>query len=403
MLYSRFATTLGVYKGAHVASPEALRAAIAAGRPLDAPAFSYTIEAPRQEVTHDLVTAEAHLASARGDRLEARYGYQFNHRQEFDRHFRFQTTPEGTLAFSLGLASHTLDVKLQHRPLRGLVGSVGASGINQANRNGAQGQLIPNFRALTGGLYVREAYLAGPLRLEAGLRFDARHLTAYPRDRAAGAYAETVTTNHSWTSALGAVYTLGRGFSVAANAATAWRPPSINELYSYGVHHGTAQFEVGDPALGAEHSRGLDATLRYGAPRLRGEVSVYRTGFKDFLYLRPDTALVTTIRGTFPLRTYTSTDARLYGVDGDVEADVSRAITLSLGGSAVRGDDLGRGEPLYGMPADHLRAGATAHLHGRGVVREADFGATARLVARQTRVPSSRTLRRRRPATPCST
>jgi iron complex outermembrane recepter protein len=385
---SHFGTTLGVYGGAHVASPEALRQAIAAGRPREAPPFSYRIEAPRQEVRHDLATAEGHLVSGRGDRLELRYGFQRNHRQEYDRHFRFQTTPEGTLAFDLTLVTHTLDLRLRHRPVRGFVGVLGFSGMNQANENGAAGQLIPNFRALTGGAFLRETYVSGPLRLEGGLRYDVRDLTAYPRDRAAGAFVETQTTERALTAALGAIYGLGRGFTVAANAASAWRPPSVNELYAYGVHHGTAQFEVGDPSLQAEHSRGLDATLRYARARVRGEVSVYRTAFDGFLYLAPDTALVTTIRGAFPLRSYVSTDARLVGVDGEVEADVLHALTLHVGGAIVRGDDTARGEPLYGMPADRLTAGATMHLHGGRRVRQADLEAAVHLVARQRRVPS---------------
>ncbi|HYE58687.1 MAG TPA: TonB-dependent receptor, partial [Rhodothermales bacterium] len=282
----------------------------------------------------------------------------------------------------------TLDLRLQHRPVRGFVGVVGVSGMNQANENGAPGQLIPNFRALTGGVFARETYVAGPLRLEGGLRFDARHLTAYPRDRSAGAFVETVTMTQALTAALGAIYDLGRGFSLAANAATAWRPPSINELYAYGVHHGTAQFEVGDPGLGEEHCRGLDATLRYARPRLRGEVSMFRTAFDGFLYLVPDTSLVTTIRGTFPLRSYVATNARLVGLDGEVEADVLHALTLHVGGSLVRGDDTARGEPLFGMPADRLTAGASLHLHGGRRVPELSVEAASHYVSRQGRVPS---------------
>ena len=285
---SRYRTTLGVYRGAHVGTAEALRRILAHGVPDDtAAAFGYAIEAPRQEITHDLATATLHRDSGRGDRATLQLGVQRNHRQEFDRHRRFETTPDGNLAFDLTLVSTTADARLRHRPLRvggvPLVGTVGVSAMGQANRNGAPGQLVPNFSAWTGGAFAREqtaTTVAGRrLRVEAGVRADGRVLTAYPRDRAAGAYVRRTTRYAALTGALGATLDLASAWSLAATAGTAWRPPSVNELYAEGVHHGAALYERGDPSLTRERSVGLDLTLRHDGRRVSGEVGVYRTGF----------------------------------------------------------------------------------------------------------------------------
>ncbi len=396
-LASRFRTTLGVYRGAHVGTAEALRRRLAAGQPDDLAApFAYRIEAPRQEITHDLMTATLHRESGRGERLSLQYGLQRNHRQEYDRHRRFETTPEGSLAFDLALVTHTLDARARHRPLRiaGMptVGTVGLSAMGQANRNGAPGQLVPNFSAWTVGGFAREsveaAVLGRALRVEAGLRADARVLSAYPRDRLAGDYVRRTTRYADVSGALGLVYDLTPRLTLAANAGTAWRPPSVNELYANGVHHGTATFEVGDPSLGRERSVGLDATVRYAGTRLSGEVSVFRTSIGGFLHLPTDTAIVTTIRGAFPRRAYTQTDARLWGADGGARLTLVGGLSLDAAASLVRGDDVTRGEPIGGMPADRLTLGLTLDAPSTRRVSEASVGARLRMVDRQRRVPT---------------
>ncbi len=382
---SQFKTTLGIFKGAHIGNAEDLRRVFENGEPFVKGPFSYHIEAPRQEITHSLLSVRTHLRTRAGDRLDVDYGFQRNRRQEFDTHYRGQTLAEGRLAFDLTLVSHTFDVRLQHRPVGPFVGSVGLSGMNQSNANGEAGQLIPNFRALTGGVYAREAYVRGPLTLEAGARYDYRRLQAYPREE--GRFVRTVTTYGAFTAAFGALWRFAPAWSVAANVGTAWRPPSVNELYSFGVHHGTAQFEVGDPGLRRERSLGLDATVRHESRHVRFEASAFATGFDGYLYLFPDTVLVTTFRGAFPRYQHLQADARLHGVDGQIEVRPLRWLSLQVTAGLVRADDLERDVPLYGMPSDRASLAATGQLPRLGAFREGALTAEARFVRQQNRVP----------------
>ena len=392
LLVSQFQTTLGVFSGAHVPSAEALRALYAAGAPSAERPFSYQIEAPRQEIAHTLASLRGHVDTRAGDAWSVQLGAQRNHRQEFDRHYRFQTVPEGALAFDLTLWTTSAEVRFRHRPVQalggGLVGTVGVSGIQQVNTNGEAGRLIPNFGALTGGVFVRETYVRGPLTLEAGARADVRRLRAYPR---IGGKAVTTTTRYTaLTGALGAAWRVTPGWTVAANVAQGWRPPSVNELYAAGVHHGTAQYEQGDAALVPEKSLGADLTLRRVAGPLRGEVSGFVNRMNHYLYLRPDTALVETIRGAYPIARYTQDDALLYGVDGSAEWAMPR-LPLRLGATAsvVRGDNRGRREPLFGMPADRATARLTWDVGRLGPVHAVEVAAAVRAVARQSHVPAS--------------
>ena len=72
-------------------------------------------------------------------------------------------------------------------------------------------------------------------------------------------------------------------WSIGANIGSAWRPPSLNELYSDGVHHGTAQFEIGDLNLQSERSFNLDVTLRHLSASARAEISGYNNRMPDFI------------------------------------------------------------------------------------------------------------------------
>lgn len=397
VLVSRYRTTLGVYRGAHVATADALRRLLAQGHPDDtAAAFAYTIEAPRQEITHDLATATLQHDRPGGARVIVRLGAQRNHRQEFDRHRRFETTPEGHLAFDLTLASYSLDARLRQRPrvVAGvpLVGTVGVSAMAQGNRNGAPGQLVPNFSAWTSGAFVREqasATLAGrPLRLDAGLRADVYRLIAYPRDRAAGAFVRRTTRHAGLGGALAAALDLAPRWTVGASVGTAWRPPSVNERYADGVHHGAAVYERGDPDLGRERSLAADLTLRHDGPRVSLDVGVFRTGIDGFVTQPPDTTIVTTVRGAFPLRLYRATDARLVGVDGTVAVRLVAGLSADVQGALVRGDDLAAAEPLPQMPADRVATGLAWEAPVVAGLRDARVGARVRFVDRQRRVPS---------------
>jgi len=383
---SRFDTELGIFQGAHAATVEDFEAVTDRAGTYD---FSYTIDAPKQGVTHDLLTVDGHLNLATGDRLEVQYGVQRNVRQEFDAHCRFCDDPGAEPAFDLSLVTHTLDLTLRTRPLGDAFAVVGLSGMNQANTNGEAGFLIPNFRALTGGGFARATWLRGDWTLEAGSRVDVRRVRAFPRALGTGGFERRVTDYVGVSGVLGAVWQGADQWSLGMNASTAWRPPSVNELYSRGVHHGSAQFEVGDPALSSERMLGTDATLRHEGPRVRTETSVYANWGQNFISLLPTRETVVTIRGVFPEFAYTQTGARLLGVDGMLEADLSRALTTGVTGSLVRGTDTTHDRPLFGMPSDRATLYGTVALPTRRGLRDGDLRLETTLVRTQTRLPEN--------------
>ena len=386
--FSRFSSELGLYKGAHIGNNDDLLRAIERGRPNVRYEFVYDIEAPKQTVRHNLLSLTGYYDLSSGDRIEVKAGLQRNNRQEFDAHRRFsEPVDDPDPAFDLTLSTQTVDAKLRTLPRGSFFGVFGISGMNQGNVNAKTGYLIPNFRALTGGTYARGTWVRGPWTLETGLRLDHRWMKAYPQEGRNGDFARRTHNYTSLSGVVGAIWQFAPSWSIATNWGTAWRPPGVNELYNFGVHHGTAQFEIGNSSLGGERSYNVDLTLRHEGDRSRMEASVFNNGMNGYIYLLPEGAPRVTIRGTFPSFRYAQTDAVLRGADGQAELDVLDRLQLHVHGSVVRGTDRRAGLPLIFMPADRFSVGAGLSLPDLGLVQASEIELESTVVRRQTRYP----------------
>ena len=373
---SHFGTELGVLRQAHAGNFDDLQRAMTTA-PRDS-AFSYAIGRPNQRVSHSTARLRTTVPLETRGELEFVYGLQFNERREYDNHgpLRFQDVP----AFHLRLFTNSLDARWKHRPWRGLMGTVGVSGMVQGNQTIGKAFLIPGFDLQQGAVYAQEEWSTGRWLLSGGARVDAISQTTLAFADA-GIRSEAGTTR--WTGfagSAGAAYRLTDQWNASLRVARAWRPPTVNERYAQGVHHGTAQYELGDASLDAERSLGLEATLRYAGPALSLDLAAYDNTVRDFIYLQPREP-VFTLRGAFPAFTYAQTNARLRGVELAARWSPQPWLELQATGTAVRGTDRVRAQPLYDMPAD--RALVQARVTGRRARLGAWHAALGTLLVRQ--------------------
>lgn len=385
--FSHFGTWIGIFKGAHIGNTTDLKRLIERGDPSIVGSFTYEIDNPRQRVDHDLLSLRSRFRLRGAGNLELRYGQQYNRREEWDSHAR-----SGGVArpgFSQGLQTHSGDVIFQHRNFGNWYGKVGVSGMRQENRRFSTGFLIPDFLAYNVGVFALESWTKGKTTVETGLRYDYRWQEIYSNfgRRATEIVEGGIHTYSNLTGVLGLIYELSPVVAVAANVGRAWRPPGVNELYSHGVHHGTAQFEVGDKELETEASVNTDLTLRYQGERGRGEVGIFRSQYDNFISLLPADDLVLTIRGAFPKFTHVQSDAVIQGFDGYLEYDLTRYMDTYLSASLVRGRNTAEGQPLYQMPPARFIAGLDFHLPAAGRLLAAGIGFEGRFVMRQTNFP----------------
>ncbi len=390
-LYSRFSTELGIYSGSHIGNIDDLLRAIERDEPAFIGEFGYDIGPPKQEIAHNLISIHGDYRLASGSWLEAQYGFQINKRQEFDTHSRTsdETVAEEVAAFDLELVSNTLELKFHHKPVGRLFGSVGINGKNQLNKNGATGFLVPNFRALSGGVFARESWVKDGLTFEAGVRFDYKWVQAWPRENGSrGAYVKRVTDYASLSGVLGSIWQFSPQWSIGVNLGSGWRPPGVNELYNFGVHHGTAQFEIGNPDLERERSIGLDATLRHSSNRTRVEISAYNNLFNGFIFLFPEPEPRVTIRGTFPSFRYKQADALLRGFEASLEHDLIAWLMMQVQVSMVHADNLDEDEPLINMPSDRASIKTRFNLPAGDRIQNTHIDFEGVFVRKQTRVPA---------------
>ncbi len=382
---STYNTELGIYTGAHFGSPNDLQRAIDRGAPAVEQPFTYSIKAPKQQIRHHLFSAESSVFIEKIGALDVHYGLQQNNRKEFDAHGRFGRELNEA-AFDLTLTTQTLDVRLQHLSISGVDGKVGLQVKRQGNVRSSTGFLIPDFRSYSAGFYVLEFIQLGDIRLEAGGRLD------YLWNRVYSVRSPRIDgRSDHWlqpSGAVGMVWNISDELELSATIGSAWRPAGINERFSYGVHHGTAQYEIGDPNLKPEFATNTEVGISWESETGGIRLNAWNSSIKDFVQLRPDGSVVSTIRGAFPLYLYQQYDATLRGLEVSFHIHPVDFYETGIKGSILWGDNRELGEPLYMMPAPNLQWVNNLTLPSSGTFRQNTFQLGLRSVARQTRFPA---------------
>jgi iron complex outermembrane receptor protein len=157
-------------------------------------------------------------------------------------------------------------------------------------------------------------------------------------------------------------------------------------LYSAGVHHGTAQYQLGDSSITTERSINADVTLRHVGRAVRLELAAYQNMIDGYIYLRPF-GDVATVRGAYPGYRFSQTDARLRGLEASALFSPDPWWSLYLSGTLVRGYDRTAGTNLFDIPADRLIANVRVYGPTSQRVREPYLEVGTTLVRRQDHVP----------------
>lgn len=245
--------------------------------------------------------------------------------------------------------------------------------------------------ARTVAAFAVDEVAIGRLSLLAGVRADA--MSTRPLDSTETLLLRDVRTRRfaAVTWATGAQLALGRGWSASAQVARAFRPPSIEELFSAGPHLASYAYEVGDPSLAAERGLGVDGVLRWQGTRGRAELAAYRMRISDFVAFAPQVDEATGLPMRDPrLRRYVvyrprQVDAVLAGAEARVVLAPANGWTVDLAADLPRGRQVD-GTPLPAMPAPRARADVR-RLLGSWMV-----GVTVDRRFAQSRVPRPPTL-----------
>ncbi len=387
LFYSRFDTKIGIFSGSHIGSVTDLLNVIKNGEPFIKSGFTYNIGRPNQNVTHDLIKAEAHYHFNDGNRLQWTIAQQINNRNEYDLHVprndSIASLNRPELTFKLNTLTN--DVIWDHKPIAGkITGQVGVSSLYQYNLMSGR-PLIPNFNQFNIGIFWIERYVKNNWELEAGVRYDYRTLSTHRI-----VSRQKVSNDFSFSNAsgtVGATRNFSQNFSARLNAGSAWRAPNVSELFSDGVHHGAAAFERGDSTLRPEKAINTIASVKYQSEKLTIEIGGYFNYIRDFIYLKPQPDPILTVRGAFPYFKYTQTDANFKGIDVSADWEFFKNLTLTSKLSYLRAYDTRNDNYLVMIPSNRWDNQLKYNITEFGKWHNLFLSAGNLWVARQKRVP----------------
>ena len=390
VFYSQFNTRIGIFSASHFGNLTDLQQAFEADRPLESADFTYEIGRPFQNIEHELFKVSGYLLTGEKGKLTATYARQFNRRKEYDKHppLNDSLANLNLPALQFNLTTHTGEIAWNHVRIHNFKGSIGANGLVQGNTRSGR-FFIPNFRRIGGGLFWIEQWKPekSKLSLEGGLRFDYMYQRIFVW-RKEGIYAP-FRQFYNGSGTLGAAYEFSNKLNVSMNVGSAWRPPHVSELYSDGLHHGSAGIEVGDSTLATEKAVNLTTTIEYRTDKLNLTVDGYFNYIDDFIFLNPTGQNSLTIQGAFPKFVYEQVDATLMGTDITASYDITKQFELTSKVSLLRARNRTDNTHLVLMPADRFENSIDYRFKDGKHVRNSYVSVTVVSVLKQTRVPAN--------------
>jgi iron complex outermembrane recepter protein len=370
-MYSFYNAQIGIIKASHIGNVNDLYNSINNQQPSVIEPFTYSIDAPKQEVQHHLAKLNYQRWLNENTSIDFQYAFQFNHRLEFD--VRRSSANNDKAALDLQLASHTFlaDYKTNIGNWRLKSGLNLGYQNNFANPKTGVRPLIPSYEKLDAGLYGIAVYkIDNATSLESGIRYDFSTIEAtkyYLKSRWTERGYDTEFSHfivgeegnqwltkptfdyHNITANIGFRKQFHHEMEWLVNVSLASRNPNPSELFSDGLHHSTGQVELGDLRLEKEQAYKFNTTFNKDWKSFRIQINPFINRISNFIYLQP-TGFETTIRGAFPVWEFKQTEALLTGFDINTKWTISEHFSHELGLAYVNGQNLSTEAYLIDMP-----------------------------------------------------
>ena len=369
--YSRFKNELGILIASHLGGARDQDRAIESDIPLIINDFTYTIKAPRQDVTHHLATIKGFKRFDNFGKLNFQYDFQRNNRLEFDiRRGDDKDKP----ASDLQLDTHTVLLDIESRLNDEILlksGVMTKYQHNFANPSTGVRRLIPDYEMYDLGLYFIVDYqLNDHLLLEVGGRYDYSYMDVFKFYRTSfwesrdydqhfpeivvEELINQILTNpqpkfSNGSGTFGATYVFSEKYKLFFNYSIASRAPNSSELFSEGLHHSASRIELGDLSFKSEIAHKVAVTFQRHSDKFSFSVNPYINTISDFIVNEP-TDVRQTLRGNFQVWEYRQTNAQLLGIDVDASYAFTENYRLNSQFSLVKGYDRTLNTSLISMP-----------------------------------------------------
>ncbi|MFB0938330.1 MAG: TonB-dependent receptor [Urechidicola sp.] len=369
--YSFFKNEIGILRGSHLGGAGDQVRAIGSDVPLIINDFTYDIDEPKQDVTHQLARIKGFKKLEGFGKLSLQYDFQRNNRLEYDIR---RGDDSDKASVDLELDTHTLLVDLDASltdAIKLKTGVMAGYQDNFANPNTGVRRLIPDYDKYDLGIYAIVDYqFNDDLTLEAGARFDYTHMDVFKFYRTSfwelrnydellpeivvEELVNQVLTNpklnfNNVSATLGATYEFDEENKLFFNYSLASRAPNPSELFSEGLHHSASRIELGDLTFNSEIGHKIGLTFQHENEKFSFSINPFINTINDFIVIEP-TSVQQTVRGNFQVWEYRQTDAQLLGVDIDASYVFNKNFQYNHQLSIVKGYDRTFDEPLISMP-----------------------------------------------------
>lgn len=387
--YSQFNTKIGIFSGAHIGNLTDLKNAFNAQKPQDSLAtFTYDIDRPYQDISHELAKAKFHLHLAPRWIANLQYAYQYNIRKEYDKHKPLNNAlaaldkPE----LDYRITSQTIDLVIEHLNIKSFRGQFGGSYMNQ--KNVYLGRFfVPNFINNTWGIFASERYVKQHIEFEAGIRYDQKHLQSFYYIGNTLLKPDLNFNNISWN--IGSIIKPNNNLNFFINIGSAWRAPAPNELYSNGVHHGVGSIERGDANLKTEQVYNLTLTGLYQYKKTMIEITGYHNQFSNFIYMNPASQPELTIKGAYPVFNYKQANARISGMDAKFQTQLFNHLEITSKAMLLRAWNFSINDYLVYMPSDRYSLDIKGYTKISKNINDVYLQAGYQFITKQWRVPQN--------------
>lgn len=249
---------------------------------------------PYQDISSQILSLHNHLFFE-GSKLDFNFGYVYNDRMEFEEHDHLgelKIDAEEHAALHMKLNTFTYDVKYNFPKYKTFESILGIQGLNQDNKNYGEEILIPNAKINDFGIFASGLFTWKENNsFQIGLRFDFRNLKTEEHliihEDEVHIFEDIDRSYNNFTASVGYKTQLIRPLAFRVNLASGFRAPNLAELTSFGVHHGTNRFEIGNPDLQSEQNIQIDLSLEYQSEHLEFYANGFYNNILDYIFISP--------------------------------------------------------------------------------------------------------------------
>ncbi len=406
--YSRVNQNLGILRAAVGSSGPALIRNMEAPIPTFIKPFSYGINEPNQEISHQLASIKAIRTFDNGNKLKISFGRQWNARKEFDVR-RNADLP----VLDLELTTDDLQVEFEHELTSNINGSVGVQYFSQSNSNNpgtGVTPFIPNYETDRYSAFLLETLELDRMSWELGVRYDFEENGVGGRDNRNNIFQDSFSFSN-FTASLGNIWEVNKNTIWRNNIGTGWRPPNMAELFSFGQHESQTTFgllryqpseenvitanevmRLSDSDVSPENSLKYTTEFEWTSKKHRFNATAYTNYIRNFIFSRP-IGVLGTARGPMPTFIIDQADALFIGSDLTYTHSYSEQGKATIGGSYIWSRNVERGEELIHQPPVHLHASIKHSFDNLKQVDQLDLSLHPTYTFRQLQAPRTLTVR----------